>query len=130
MSERMPRPAGRVIDAQLHLLDRQILDRDGVPVSVVSDLELSGVEPGAAIPPDAAPPTIADLLVGIELPTRIFGGSPPPSRRMRIPWRLISEVGTVLRVGVAGDRLDATWVERWVSEHVIGRIPGGRHDPE
>ena len=130
MSERMPRPAGRVIDAQLHLLDRQILDRDGVPVSVVSDLELAGVEPGAAIPSDAAPPTIADLLVGIELPTRIFGGSPPGSRRMRIPWRLVSGVGTVLHVGVAGDRLDATWVERWVSEHVIGRIPGGRHDPE
>ena len=130
MSERMSRPAGRVLDAQLHLLDRQILDRDEVPVSVVSDLELAGLEPGAAIQPGAAPPTIADLLVGIELPTRIFGGRPPPSRRMRTPWRLVSEVGTVLRVGVAGNRLDATWVERWVGEHVIGRIPGGRHDPQ
>ncbi|MFE5670310.1 hypothetical protein ACFQ58_01745 [Agromyces sp. NPDC056523] len=130
MNEQMPPPAGRVVDAQLHLLDRQILDRDGIPVSVVSDLELAGIEPGATIRPDAAPPTITDLLVGIELPTRIFGGRPPPSRRMRIPWRLVSEVGTVLRVGVAGDGLDATWVERWVSRHVVGRIPGGRHDPE
>ena len=130
MNERMSRPAGRVIDAQLHLLDRQVLDRDGVPVSVVSDLELTGIEPGTAIEPDAAAPTISDLLVGMELPTRIFGGSPPPSRRMRIPWRLIADIGTVVRVGVAGDRLDATWVERWVGEHVIGRIPGGRHDPE
>ena len=130
MSERMPQPAGRVIDAQLHLLDRQVLDRDAVPVSVVADLELAGIEPGRAIEPDAPPPTVTDLLVGMELPTRIFGGRPPPSRRMRIPWKLVADVGTVLRLGVAGDRVDATWVERWVSRHVVGRIPGGRHDPE
>ena len=130
MSERMAQPAGRVIDAQLHLLDRQILDRDGVPVSVVADVELAGIEPGRAIEPDAAPPTITDLLVGMELPTRIFGGRPPSSRRMRIPWKLVADVGTVLRLGVTGDRVDATWVERWVGRHVVGRIPGGRHDPE
>jgi sporulation protein YlmC with PRC-barrel domain len=130
MSERMPQPAGRVIDAQLHLLDRQILDIDGVPVSVVTDVELTGIEPGRAIAPDAAPPTIADLLVGMELPARIFGGSPPRSRRMRIPWRLVSDVGTVLRIGVAGSRVDATWVERWVGRHIVGRIPGGRHAPD
>ncbi|WP_430646858.1 hypothetical protein [Agromyces sp. GXS1127] len=126
----MPQPAGRVLDAQLHLLDRQVLDREGVPVSVVADLELTGIEPGRPIEADAAPPTVADLLVGMELPTRIFGGRPPPSRRMRIPWRLVSDVGTVLTVGVAGGSLDATWVERWVSRHIVGRIPGGRHDPE
>jgi len=49
---------------------------------------------------------------------------------MRIPWRLVSEVGTTVRLGVTGDSLDATWAERWVSEHIIARIPGGRHDPE
>ncbi len=130
MNRRMPQPAGRVLDAQLHLLDRQVLDREGVPVSVVADLELTGIEPGRPIEADAAPPTVADLLVGMELPTRIFGGRPPPSRRMRIPWRLVSDVGTVLTVGVAGGSLDATWVERWVSRHIVGRIPGGRHDPE
>ena len=39
-----PRPvppvAGRTLDAQLHLLDRQVLDSDGVPVTTVDDLEL------------------------------------------------------------------------------------------
>ncbi|WP_401000409.1 hypothetical protein [Agromyces sp. GXQ0307] len=125
-----PETAGRVLDAQLHLLDRQLLDREGAPVSVVSDLELTGIEVGQPIEPGAPPPVVADLLVGIELGTRLFGGRPPSSRRERIPWRLVSDVGTVLTLGVDGGDLDATWVERWVGTHVIGRIPGGRHDPE
>lgn len=33
---------GTLIDARLHLLDRQVLDRDDVPVTVVDDLALSG----------------------------------------------------------------------------------------
>jgi hypothetical protein len=123
-------PAGRVLDAQLHLLDRQVLDRDGVPVTTVDDLELDGIEVGALIPPDAPPPTVTAILTGPELATRIFGGKAPYSRLIRIPWRLVAGVGTTVRLGVPGDELDASWTERWVSEHIIGRIPGGRHDPE
>lgn len=124
------RPAGRVLDAHLHLLDRQLLDRDGLPVTTVDDLELDGIEPGASIDPDAPAPKVTAILTGPDLATRIFGGRPPSSRRMRIPWKLVADVGTVLRLGVTGDRIDATWVERWVGRRVVGRIPGGRHDPE
>ena len=28
-----------------------------------------------------------------------------------------------MRLGVGADSLDASWVERWVSRHIIGRIP-------
>jgi hypothetical protein len=49
---------------------------------------------------------------------------------VRIPWALVSGVGVTVEVGTAAENLDATWVERWVRDHVIGRIPGGRHDPE
>lgn len=124
------RRLGRVLDAHLHLLDRQVLDRDEVPVTTLDDLELDGIELGRAIDPDAPPPTVTAILTGADLATRIFGGRPPSSRRMRIPWPLVSEVGTTIRLGVTGDSLDATWAERWVSEHIIARIPGGRHDPE
>lgn len=123
-------PKGRVLDARLHLLDRQVLDRDGVPVTTVDDLELDGIEVGAPIAPDAAPPTLAAILTGPELAVRIFGGRTPSSRRMRIPWDLVASVGTTVRLGVRGESLDATWTERWVSRHIIGRIPGGRHDPD
>ncbi|MDT0169697.1 hypothetical protein [Pseudarthrobacter sp. BRE9] len=124
-----PRVAGRILDAQLHLLDRQVLDHDGVPVTTVDDLEVSGPAMDVEIPQGAAPPVITALLTGPVLGTRIFGGRPPSSRLIRIPWKDVAEVGVVVRLGVGGEPLDASWVERWVRDKIIARIPGGRHDP-
>ena len=73
---------------------------------------------------------VSALLTGPILATRIFGGRMPDSRFIRIPWKVVADPGTVVTVGVAADSLDASWAERWMREHVIGRIPGGRHDPE
>jgi len=126
----MPPPvAGRVLDADLDLLDRQILDPDGVPVSTVDDLELTDPDDLEHLDPDT-PPVVSALLTGPILATRIFGGRMPDSRFIRIPWKVVADPGIVVTVGVAADSLDASWAERWMSEHVIGRIPGGRHDPE
>ena len=35
---------GRVLDARVHLLDRQILNADGDPVGTVDDVEFDGAE--------------------------------------------------------------------------------------
>ncbi|GAB4098465.1 hypothetical protein [Sinomonas halotolerans] len=134
-----PQIAGRVLDAQLHLLDRQILDAGGVPVTTVDDVEIAGLDPdgGGSAPAQAGPaatgppaPRVGALLTGPVLGTRIFGGRPPADRFVRIPWRDVAEVGTVIRLGVRGDSLEASWVERWLRNHVIARIPGGRHAPD
>lgn len=124
-----PQVAGRILDAQLHLLDRQVLDHDGVPVTTVDDLELSGPAVDQEIAPGTPAPVITALLTGPVLGTRIFGGRPPSSRLIRIPWKDVAEVDVVLRLGVSGEPLDASWVERWVRDKIIARIPGGRHDP-
>ena len=121
---------GRVLDSHLHLLDRQILDVGSVPVTAVSDLEISDLDRPEAIPPGTPAPHIVSLLSGPVLATRIFGGRPPPSRLHRIPWESVYQIGVVIRLSVKGETLDATWAERWVRDHIIGRIPGGRHDPE
>jgi hypothetical protein len=125
--------AGRVLDAQIHLLDRQVLDRDRVPVCTVDDLEL-GPLPVDGHDTDAegadGPLYIRSILTGAVLGTRIAGGRPPESRWLRIPWRLVSDVHIVVRLGASGDDLDVTWTERWLRDHVIGRIPGGDHDPD
>ena len=42
----VPAVAGQTLDAQLHLLDRQVLDSDGVPVTTVDDLELGAPRAG------------------------------------------------------------------------------------
>jgi len=124
-----PPVAGRVLDAGLDLLDRQILDPDGVPVSTVDDLELTTPDDPAHLDPEH-PPVISALLTGPILLTRVFGGRLPDSRFIRIPWKVVTDPGVVLSVGVHADSLDASWTERWMRDHVIARIPGGRHDPE
>lgn len=121
--------AGRVFDAHLHLLDRQVLDRDDTPITTVDDLELSDVPFDTDLDGVEAP-VIVSLLSGAVLGTRIFGGRPPPSRWHRIPWSALAELGTALKLDAAADDLEVSWPERWVREHIIGRIPGGRHDPE
>ena len=127
---KVPHVAGRILDAQLHLMDRQVLDHDGVPVTTVDDLEVSGPALDVEIERGTAPPVITALLTGSVLGTRIFGGRPPSSRLIRIPWKDVADVGVVVRLGVKGGSLDASWVERWVRDKIIARIPGGRHDPQ
>lgn len=121
--------AGRVLDAQLHLLDRQVLDREGVPLAVVDDLELSQVPLGTDLA-DVEPPVIENLLSGAVLGTRLFGGRTPDQHWHRIPWRDITQLSVAIHLGAAADGYDANWSERWVRERIIGRIPGGSHDPE
>jgi hypothetical protein len=122
-------PDGRGVDAQLHLLDRQMLDRDDVPVSTVDDVELSGVELGESVDHSQAP-TVSALLVGAAVLPRIFGGKMPRSRWDRIPWQDVIRLDTTIQLNVRADDLDATWLERWFRDVIIARIPGGRHAPE
>ena len=121
-------PDGRGIDARLHLLDRQVLDDDGVPVTTVDDLELADLQYGERHHAD--PPTISALISGPILTTRLFGGRTSRRRLHRIGWDRVAEIDTVLKLGMSGDGLEVTWFERWLATQVIGRIPGGRHAPD
>jgi hypothetical protein len=124
-----PPTGGRLLDAQLHLLDRQVLDRKGQPVTTVDDLELSdSAFEGQQAAGEA--PVITALLSGSALATRIFGGRPPSRHLSTIAWSHVAGIGITLTLDVDAEDLDLTWTERWVADHVIGRIPGGRHDPE
>jgi hypothetical protein len=122
-------PDGRGVDAQLHLLDRQMLDLDGVPVSTVDDVEISGVEVGEPVDHSSVP-TVSALLVGAAVLPRIFGGRMPRSRWDRIPWHDVLRLGTVIELDAHAEDLDATWLERWFRDVIVARIPGGRHAPE
>ena len=123
-----PLPPGLVIDARLHLLDRQVVDVDGTPVCTVDDLEVHGLD-GSDMPDGTQTAVVTSLLSGAVLGTRIFGGRPPSSRWHRIRWAHVSGVGTTLTLGIRSEELDVTWPERWVRDHIITRIPGGSHDP-
>jgi len=129
--------AGRRLDAGLHLLDRQLIDRDGRLVGKIDDLEL--VEPEGGGPPYvsailAGPGALSGRLGGrlgrwLEgVANRLRDGD--QDRPARISFGLVTEIGSAVRLaGVKAD-LETDRVERWARERVIGRIPGARHAPE
>ena len=117
-------PDGRGVDAQLQLLDRQMLDPDEVPVSTVDDVEL-----GTPID-HSSPATVSALLVGAAVLPRIFGGRMPRSRWDRIAWSDVIRLETTIELGVRAEDLAATWLERWFRDVIVARIPGGRDAPE
>lgn len=118
---------GRVIDARLQLLDRQLLDDAGDPVGTVDDLELTGVTIGESISRDGEPPQVTAILSGHVLATRILGGQPPRSRLQHVPWSVVRRVGIVVDLDATDTTFDSQWREKWLRDNVIARIPGGRH---
>jgi hypothetical protein len=121
----------RVLHAQLHLLDRQVVhDRDGRLVCKVDDLELAFDDQGRPyvtailMGPLALGPHIGGvlgrLMTGVA---RLLGAQAPP----RIPMADVSRVASAVHVG--GD-LTRPVLERWVRTHLIEPIPGAWHETE
>ena len=125
-----PGTPARLLDARLHLLDRQLLDESGEPVGIVDDLDLDGVEAGVDITRGTPAPRVSGVLTGQVLATRIFGGQPPRSKLQPLPWELVAKVGTVVQLRHTDQSVDGLWLEHWLRDHVIGRIPGGRRAAE
>jgi hypothetical protein len=121
---------GHLLDARLHLLDRQLLDDEDDPAGIVDDLEVSGIEVDKDIPVGTEAPQVTSLLAGHVVATRVFGGQPPLSRLQQIPWNLVASVGVVVKLKPTDIVFDADWMERWLSERIIKHIPGGRHAAE
>lgn len=95
---RTPDESGRVLHAQLHLLDRQLIDQaDGHLAGKIDDVELDL---------DADPPTVTALISGRE----------------RITARRIVDIGTAVTVSTEG--LDLDYYDDWIEQHVVAKIPG------
>jgi len=120
---------GQVLDLNLHILDRQVLDNHDVPIGHVDNVEVDGIESGRELDPDS-PPVVTNLVLNSGLWPRMFGGRPPRSRMHLVPWSAVSSIGTAIELGQPGSAFDVTWSEHWIRDQVIARIPGGRHVPE
>jgi len=122
MTDTLPaHPAnGRVLDANLNLLDRSIQDVDGRPAAFVADVELRR---------DGEDLVIGELIAASGLVSRLFGGRTPSSSLHRFAWRDVADVGVRVVLAISARDHIVTWPERWVRDRLIARIPGGRHEP-
>jgi hypothetical protein len=120
-----PRPAdAALIDARLVLLDRQLVDADGEPVGIVDDLEIEDAHAGGPAP------SVTAILTGQVLFTRIFGGRQPRQQLQSMSWDLVDRIGTSVHLRPDADTRGEQWVEHWLRDQIIGRIPGGNHAAE
>jgi hypothetical protein len=124
MTDRRSLRAGRILDAEFQLLDRQVIDSEGDPIVAVDDLELSDIPWDEDIAPGTEAPVVQCLLSGPVLGTRVFGGRPPASRWQRIEWSHVAAIDTAITLDAPSEDFDASWTERWVRDRIIGRIPG------
>jgi hypothetical protein len=121
---------GRLLDARLHLLDRQLLDHTDAPVGIVDDLEITDIDIDRDIRSGTEAPQVTGVLSGQVVTARIFGGTPPVSHLQVIPWELVACIAVVVKLKPTDMTFDAGWVERWLRERIIKHIPGGRHAAE
>jgi sporulation protein YlmC with PRC-barrel domain len=123
-------PHGRTLDLNLHLLDRQVIDRDGKLVCKVDDLELERGADGSVY--------VAAILVGPRVLGRRIGGRlghwmTSIAARLstgdiaRIDFALVNEIGSAVKVSARRDDLHVAPLEDWMRDFVVGRIPGSRH---
>jgi sporulation protein YlmC with PRC-barrel domain len=125
---------GRELDLELHLLDRQVVDREGRLVCNVDDLELELDESGhpcvtaILVGPRALGPRIGGRLGHwfVAIAARLAGSEEPP----RIDFRHVVEIGDVIKISPTVQELDVTSLENWVHDNVIARIPGSGHESE
>jgi hypothetical protein len=128
-------PLRRNYDAGLHLLDRQIVDADDLPVANVDDIELRERADGRLAVsalltgPGALGPRTGGRLGSwtVAVWRRLRPDSDP--RPGRIEARLVTHTDSAVHVSARARDLHVDGFEQWVRAQVIEKIPGaGRAD--
>ncbi|MEU7959132.1 hypothetical protein [Micromonospora humida] len=111
------------------VLDRQIVDADGLLLGKVDDVEFAVDERGV--------PYVAYLLTGQGALGRRIGGrvgrllvaladrfAEEASAPLRIPFGRVARIDSAVRLRARADELPRPPVETWLRRHLIDRIPG------
>ena len=128
--------AARRLWAGLTMLDKQLLDRNGVLCGNVDDLELEESEDGTLLVvgirsgAGALSKRLGSPVLGHWLEQVHRGVDPERADHTLIPLSRVDEIGSHVKLSLEHQQT-ATWhTERWVADHVIGHIPGAGHAPE
>jgi hypothetical protein len=126
----------RILDLHLHLMDRQVEDRDHRLVCKVDDLELEFDGLGR--------PYVIAILVGPRAVGPRLGGrlgrwfaaiaarlaTPAEMLVPRIDFAEVTDIGSAITIARRADELRVAPLEAWVDRHIIDRIPGSTHEGE
>jgi sporulation protein YlmC with PRC-barrel domain len=111
-----------------HLLDRQVLDRDGLMVGKVDDVELSGDDPPRVVALLLGPQALGERMGGwlgrviADVSRRLHpAGQPAPTR---IAYEQVARVDSAVWLRIPRTDLPEPALEGWLREHLIDRIPG------
>lgn len=124
-------PSGRVVDAGLDLLDRQLVDAGGRMAGKCDDLDMPPQDGGGA-------PSVTAILAGPgALASRIGGRpgrwiasvharlqDPEPAGPASISFGVVKRLGVVIELSVHREDLQVMRLETWVRDRIISRIPG------
>jgi sporulation protein YlmC with PRC-barrel domain len=130
--------SGRTIDAGLKLLDRQMVDPEGLLAGKVDDLELTPSEDDPRVlyvtAILAGPGALGARLGGrlghlIERVSARLRES-PEDRPARVPFEAVKEIGNAIELWFPKSDLETDRLEKWTREHVIDMLPGAEHAPE
>jgi hypothetical protein len=128
----------RTLDAGLHLLDRQLVDRDERLVGKVDDLELEVPEDGGlpvVVAIVSGPGALADRTGGrvgrswSALHRRLRPGGTPGGDPDLVPFSVVTKIASCVRLDAHAEELESNASERWVRDHIIAKIPGAGHAP-
>jgi sporulation protein YlmC with PRC-barrel domain len=121
---------GRVLEAGLHLLDRQLVDKDGRLAGKVDDLELTFPDGGGA-------PLVTAILAGPGALSRRIGGRlgawleavanrlrEGDTEPARVPFAVVKRIESAVDLSVAKAELETNRLEAWTRQHLIGHLPG------
>jgi hypothetical protein len=112
------------------VLDKLLVDRDGVPLGRIDGIVLL-VAPGDSRPRvaqiESGLPTLARRLPGpvarsLHWAIRKLGGR--WARPVRTPWSRLESIGKEVKIDVSAEHSRLLAGERWLCHHVIKRIPG------
>ena len=112
-----------------NVIDTQLVDRHQQKIGRIDELLLE-LEEGK-------PPRVATIVIGGTARARRVGGWMVACHRAvhalfgqraehetRVPFDAVRCIADTIELDVEGKTLESLWLERWLSEHVIGRIPG------
>ena len=129
--------SGRVLEAGLHLLDRQLIDSNGRLAGKVDDLELE-------VPGGGGPPVVTAILAGPGALSRRIGGrlgawleaaanrlrDGDDRRPARVSFGVVKRIESAVDLSVPKAELETNRLETWTRDHLIGHLPGAGHAPE